>query len=111
MRMKHVLSVGFGALALGLVATSAQAAPVGGLGGAVDSSVTTDAGLVEKVTWYGRHYGHKPYYYGHYGYGYGYGYRPYYYGHYGYKPRFYGHYGYHKPYGRYGYGGYYRRGY
>jgi hypothetical protein len=87
MRMKQVLSAGFGALALGLIATSAQAAPVGGLSAAAQSG-TTDAGLVEKVHWYGHrygwHYGYKPYYYGHYGY-----YRPYY--------------RWHKPYGwRYG---------
>ena len=91
MRMKHALSAGFGAVALGLVATSAQAAPVGGLVNAVEIN-TTDAGLVEKVHWYGHrygwHHGYKPYYYGHYGH-YGH-YRPYYYR-------------WHKPYGwRYG---------
>jgi hypothetical protein len=109
MRMKHILSVGFGALALGLVATGAQAAPVGGLGAAAAAN-GTDAGLVENVTWYGRH--HYRYHYG-----YHYGYKPYYYGHYGYKPYYYGHYGHyrphyrwHKPYGHYGYGGY-RHGY
>jgi hypothetical protein len=96
MKMKHVLSAGFGALALGLVAGTAQAAPIGGLG--VGDVKAADAGLVEKVHWYGRgygwHYGYKPYY----GYGYGGYYKPYY--------RSY------KPYGwRYGYGGYYRRGY
>ena len=91
MRMKHVLSAGFGALALGLLATTAQAAPVTGLTGVADATAV-DTSLVEKAHWYGRHYGYRPYYrhYGYYGY-----YRPYY--------RWY------KPYGwRYGHGGYYR---
>jgi hypothetical protein len=87
--MKHILSAGFGALALGLVATSAQAAPVAGLGGAVASNVT-DASLVENVNWYGRHYGYKPYDYGYYGY------KPYYYGYYDYYRPYYR---WHKPYG------------
>ena len=108
MKMKHVLSAALGALTLGLVATTAQAAPVGGLGGTVVSNAT-DASLVEKTTFhhrrhYGWHYGYKPYYYGHYGYKpyYGY-YKPHYGYHYGYdKP----YYGWHKPYGwRYGYRG------
>jgi hypothetical protein len=95
MKMKHVLAAGFGALALGLVATTAQAAPVGGLVGAVESNAT-DASLVEKATFghrrYGYHYGYRPYYYGHYGY------------HYGYRP----YYRWHKPYGwRHGYHRYY----
>jgi hypothetical protein len=72
--MKHVLSAGFGALALGLVTTGAQAAPVGGLANAVETNAT-DAGLVEKVHWYGHRYGYKPYYYGSYDYYY---HRPYY---------------------------------
>lgn len=89
MRMKHVLSAGFGALALGLVATSAQAAPVVGLVNAAETNAT-DAGLVEKVHWYGHRYG------------WGYGYKPYYYGHYGYYRPYY-HYRWHRPYGwRYG---------
>jgi hypothetical protein len=101
MKMKHVLAAGFGALALGLVATTAQAAPVGGLVGAVESNAT-DASLVEKAT-----FGHRRY-----GYGYHYGYRPYYYGHYGYKPYYYGYdkpyYRWHKPYGwRHGHRHYY----
>jgi hypothetical protein len=107
MKLKHVLSAAFGALALGLVATTAQAAPLGGVGGAVESPAA-DASLVQKTHWWGHHH-HKPYYYGHYHYKpyyYGhYHYKPYYYGHYHYKPYYYGHYkphGWHKPYG-YGY--------
>src|SRR5262245_7694738 len=94
MKMKHVLAAGFGALALGLVATSAQAGPVGGLVSAVPSSAT-DAGQVEKVHWYGHYRSHR--YYGHYGHHYGhYHFKPYYYGHYDYyRP----HYGWNKPYG------------
>ena len=63
MKMKSLLSAGLGALALGLVATAAQAAPAG-LAGAIDPSAGR-SGLAEKVTWYGdRHYGryHRPYY-------------------------------------------------
>ena len=91
MRMKHILSAGFGALALGLVATNAQAAPVGGLVNAVGTNVT-DAGLVENVHWYGHrygwHHGYKPYYYGYYDY-----YRPYYRWHrpYGWRHGYYRH--------------------
>ena len=95
MKMKHVLAAGFGALALGLVAATAQAAPVGGLVGAVEATAR-DSGLVQKTTWYGRYHGYH------------YGYRPYYHGHYGYKPYYYGcykpYYRWHKPYGwRHGY--------
>jgi len=111
MKMKHVLSAGFGALALGLLATTAQAAPGAGLGGAVDASAAEGASLLTKVTWgggYGYGYGHyrRPYGYGYYKpwykpfYGYGYG-RGYGYGYY--KPRY-------KPFYGYGYGGY-GRGY
>jgi hypothetical protein len=63
MKMKSLLSAGLGALALGLVATAAQAAPAG-LAGAIDQSAG-HSGLVEKATWYGdRYYGHyhRPYY-------------------------------------------------
>jgi hypothetical protein len=104
MTVKHVLSAAFGALALGLVATTAQAAPLGGLSGAAEATAA-DTSLVQKTHWYGhRHY--KPYYYGRHYKPY---YRPYYYGHYYkpyYKPYYYGyykpHYRWHKPYGYYG---------
>jgi hypothetical protein len=103
MKMKHVLtagllSAGYGALALGLVATSAKAAPAVGLGGAVDAT-PADASLVQKAHWYGRSYG--------WGYGYN-GYRPHYGGYYGgygryYRPFYRGY----QPFGwRYGYGRY-----
>jgi hypothetical protein len=113
MRMKHVLSAAFGALALGLVATTAQAAPLGGLGGAPEATAA-DTSLVQKAHWWGHRHYYKPYYYGHYYKPY---YRPYYYGHYYkpyYKPYYYGryykpyygyykpHYRWHKPYGYYG---------
>jgi hypothetical protein len=81
MKMKHVLSAGLGMLALGLVATTAQAAPLAGPGSAIDPQAR-QASLVEKTTWWGyrRHYGHRHHYYGHryykpYSYGY---YKPYY---------------------------------
>jgi hypothetical protein len=96
MKMKSLLSAGLGALALGLVATAAQAAPAG-LAGAIDQSAG-HSGLVEKATWYGdRYYGHyhRPYY----------GYRWYRHRHYGY-----GHYGY-RRYGHHHYGWYPRHGY
>jgi hypothetical protein len=80
MKMKHVLSAGLGMLALGLVATTAQAAPLAGPGSVVDAQAG-QASLVEKTTWWGyRHYGHRHHYYGYryykpYSYGY---YKPYY---------------------------------
>jgi hypothetical protein len=112
MKMKHVLSAAFGALALGLVATTAQAAPLGGLGGAAEAT-PADTSLVQKTHWWGHGHYYKPYYYGHYykPHYYGHYYKPYYYGHgYGhyYKPYYYGryykpHYRWHKPYGYHGY--------
>jgi hypothetical protein len=81
--MRHVLSAGVGALALGLLATTAQAAPTAGLGGVADTNAV-DASLIEKAHWYGRHYGYR------------YRYRPYYYGYYGYYRSYYG---YDRPYG------------
>jgi hypothetical protein len=89
MKMKHVLSAGFGMLALGLVATTAQAGPVAGLGGA---AVEADgASLLTKANWRGR--------------GYYDGYR----GFRGYRKPFGFGYGFYRRYGgynRYGYGGY-----
>jgi hypothetical protein len=86
MKMKHVLSAGLGILALGLVATSAQAAPLAGPGSVADTQAG-QASLVEKTHWWGDryYYGHRQHYYG-----YRY-YKPYYYGYY--KP----HYGYYYP--------------
>jgi hypothetical protein len=83
MRMKDVFSAALGALALGLLATTVQAAPISGLGGVADAKAV-DTGLVEKAHWYGRHYGYR------------HGYRPYYYGYYGYYRPYYGYY---RPYG------------
>lgn len=95
MKMKHALSAGLGLLALGLVATAAEAAPVTGLGGAAASTVA-DASLVEKTHWRGRYYygrhRHRPYYYG-YSYPRYYGYS-YYYPRYYYPRRHYYRYGY-----------------
>ena len=94
MQVKSLLSAGFGAVALALLTTTAQAGPTG-LAHAIDQSPGSSA-LVEKVTWYGDgHYVryHRPYYghrwyrhhhYGHRHYGYGwYGHR-----HYGWYPRY-----------------------
>lgn len=104
MKMKYVLSAGFGALALGLVATTAQAAPIAGLGGAADAK-TADSGLVEKANWYGG----RDYDYGwrhrhrHFGFGF---YKPRRFGSY---DRYRGRFGFHDNYR--GRGGYFRRGY
>jgi hypothetical protein len=86
MKMKHVLSAGLGILALGLVATTAQAAPLAGPGSVGDAQ-GGQASLVEKTHWWGDryYYGHRRHYYG-----YRY-YKPYYYGYY--KP----YYGYYYP--------------
>jgi hypothetical protein len=98
MQVKSLLSAGFGAFALALLTTTAQAGPTG-LTNAIDQSV--GASGLEKVTWYGdRSYGryHRPYYgyrwyrhnkYGHRHYGYrGYGHRHYgWYSRYGYRHR------------------------
>jgi hypothetical protein len=101
MSMNSVLSAGLGLCVLGLVATSIQAAPAAGIGGAVDRDAARGS-PVENVTWYGLrhchwHYGYRHCWYGHRHYrpyhGYGY-YRPYY--------------GYYRPY--YGYGHYHRYG-
>src|SRR5262245_30360207 len=102
MHAKSLLSAGFGAIALALATTAAQAG-ASGLAGANDQSAG-GSGLVEMVTWYGDgHYGsyHRPYYdhrwYGHGHYGYRHyshrysGYRGYDNRHYGWYPR----YGYH----------------
>jgi hypothetical protein len=76
MTTKRLLSAALGLLALGLVATAADAAPVTGLAGA--TAETSGANLVEKAHWY-RRYHYRPYYYRHY--------YPRYYGHY-YYPRY-----------------------
>jgi hypothetical protein len=78
MKLKHAVSAAFGALALGLAASTAEAAPLAGAGGIVDAPPAA-TGLAEKVHWWGhrRHYGHYGYYkpyYRYYDYGY---YRPY----------------------------------
>jgi hypothetical protein len=102
MRTKLLLSAGLVAFGLGIVSTSVQAAPAGGLVAAIDRDAAR-ASPVEKATWYGHrhcywHYGHYRCWYGHhhrhwYGHHhyrkwhkYGY-YRPHrhYYGHYGYR--------------------------
>jgi hypothetical protein len=83
-------------LALGFVATAAEAAPVTGVAGAtaVDAA---GAGLVEKTTGYGYRYGGYGGYYGRpYRPFYGYGYYPRRYGFYGYNRGFYPRYGYHR---------------
>jgi hypothetical protein len=86
MKLKSLLSAGLAAVALGLVATTAQAAPAGGLVAAGDAD--RSGGLVEKVTWYGdRYYGDRYYgdrYYRPYRYGYRY-HRPFYGHRYGYR--------------------------
>lgn len=84
-KMKSLLPIGLGALAIGLVTTAAQASPTG-LAGALDQGAES-SGLVENVTWYGNHY-YRPYYgyrwYRHRRYGHNwYGYR-----HYGWYPRY-----------------------
>lgn len=82
MQARHFLSAAFGALALGLAATSAQAAPAAGMVATLQADVA-DAAQVEKVT-YGYRYGYRDYGWRPYrGYGYRY-WRPYkYYRHYG----------------------------
>src|SRR5262245_30228739 len=62
MSMKHVLSAGMGLLTLGLIATTAQAAPTIGFAGATGAEAA-GAGLLEKAHWYGRRYHYRPYYY------------------------------------------------
>jgi opacity protein-like surface antigen len=103
MKMKHALSAAFGALALGLVATTAQAAPIATLSGATDGT-SVDAGLVQKATWYGRHrdydYGYDYYDKPFFGYNYGYRYRFYRPFRYGFHNR----YRFHRHYGGFGYG-------
>lgn len=96
MRVKSLLSAGLGALALGLVATSAQAAPVAGNLTAAVERGAGDSGLVQKVH---RYYGYGDYYYRPY-YRYHY-YQPYYYGYYG--PYYYRPYHDYRPYYRYRY--------
>lgn len=67
MTMKSILSAGLGAVALGLVATAAQAAPVSSLIGAVDRDAAR-SGAVENVTWGRRCHWHRGYrhcWYGH----------------------------------------------
>jgi hypothetical protein len=97
--MQSLLSAGLGAIALGLVATSAQAAPASGLLAAVDKDAWR-ASPVETVTWYGRrhcywHHGYRHCWYGYrhprwhdYGY-YGYGHPYRYYSDYGYRRSWY----------------------
>jgi len=82
MQARTFLSAAFGALALGLAATSAQAVPAGGNLATLKADVA-DAGQVEKMT-------------------YGYGYRRHCHWHYGYR-HCYGGYGYRRHYGHYGY--------
>ena len=71
MKAKSVLSAGLGALALALVASAAQAAPAGGLAGAIDRDA---AKAIEQVTWK-RHWhcywyhGYRRCYWGHRHYG------------------------------------------
>jgi hypothetical protein len=97
MIMKSVVSTGLGICALGLVATTAQAAPAAGLAGAADRDAAR-SGPIQNVTWYGDGYR----------YGYRRHYRPYYYGYsYGYDRPYYGYrYRYDRPY--YGYRHHYR---
>jgi hypothetical protein len=79
MKVKSLLSTGFGALALGLVTTAAQAGP-SGLAGAFDQSAAR-GGLAETVSWYvDGYYSHhyRPYY----------GYRWYGHRHYWWYPRY-----------------------
>jgi hypothetical protein len=87
MIMKSLVSAGLGVCALGLVATTAQAAPAAGLTDAIDRDAAR-SGLVESVTWYGRRHCHWDYGYRYCWYGHRY-YRPYYRG-YGYGHRYYG---------------------
>jgi hypothetical protein len=63
MKMQLLLSTGLVAFGLGIVATSAQAAPTGGLMAAVDQDAAR-TNPVENVTWHGWrrcywHYGHR----------------------------------------------------
>jgi hypothetical protein len=99
MQGKSLLSAVLAAFVVGLVATTAQAAP-SGFGGAIEQSAGR-SGLVDKVTWYRKgYYGH----YGHY-------HRPYRsYGWYGRRHYGHRHYG-HGWYGKRHYGGYSRYGY
>jgi len=85
MQVKSLLSAGFGAFALALLTTAAQAGPTG-LAGAIDQSVSGSE-LLEKVTWYRDGY-YGRYHRSYYGYG---GYRHRHYGH-----RHYGWYGHRK---------------
>jgi hypothetical protein len=71
MRVKSILSAGLGALALALVASAAQAAPAGGLAGAIDRDA---ASAIEQVTWKRHwycywHHGRRYCYWGHRHYG------------------------------------------
>src|SRR5688572_14708970 len=105
MKMKHALCAAFGALALGLVATTAQAAPLAGLGAA--DAKAADSGVVEKATWYGD-YGYRR------DYGYDYDWRRRYrFGRFYYKPGF--RYGFNDGYFGYGFhkfrGGRFHRGF
>jgi hypothetical protein len=84
MGRKYWLGAAAGALAIGSMAASSQAAPMGGMGADVKAAVGESSG-VQNVHWGRRYYG--GYYYAprpYYGYGY---YRPYYY--YGYAPSYY----------------------
>jgi hypothetical protein len=60
MHMKSLLSAGIAAIALGLVATGAQAAPASGLIAAVDRDADR-VGQVETVNWYGYDYDRRFY--------------------------------------------------
>jgi hypothetical protein len=83
MTKKLALLAGLGLLALGLPATTAEAAPAASLAGAAHPE-TAGQSLVEKAHWYGRyHYGYRPY-----DYGYNYYPRYYYYPRYNYYPRY-----------------------
>ncbi|MET0193185.1 MAG: hypothetical protein ABW200_07405, partial [Hyphomicrobiaceae bacterium] len=67
MKMQSILSAGLGALALAVLASTAQATPAGGLAAAIDPSA---ASAVEQVTWKYRrhcywHHGHRHCWWGH----------------------------------------------
>jgi hypothetical protein len=98
MRMKSLLIAGLGALGLGLLATSAQAAPAGGLMPAIDRDAAR-ASPVETVTWNWRRHCHWHHGYRHCWHGYRHhGWRDYGYYRYGHPHRY--HYGYNDGYRR-----------
>ena len=87
MTLKYWLGGAVGAVALGMISLSAQAAPLGGANGGVRANAP-DSSMVQQVAWYNHcywHNGHRhcrrvwrrvsgyPNYDRYYGYGYGYG--------------------------------------